>query len=134
MIVGKFNLSILNWNILLTIPGADVSHASPGSVQPSIAAITMSMDPDCLKYAAHVQSNGFRVEVISEENIRAGFMQLFKYWVDSARTGPSHIYYFRDGVSEGQYKAILEDEVGHMKTAIYDMYKEKAAGVSALFF
>lgn len=110
-----------------------MSHASPGSLQPSIAAITMSMDPDCLKYAAHVQSNGRRVEMISEENIRAGFMQLFKYWVETAKTGPAHIYYFRDGVSEGQYKAVLEDEVGHMKAAIYDMYKEKANNVSVPF-
>ncbi|CAG8972388.1 hypothetical protein HYALB_00007141 [Hymenoscyphus albidus] len=111
------------------IIGADVSHASPGSEQASIAAITMSMDPDCLKFAAHVQTNGRRVEMISEENIRGGFMSLFKYWVENARTGPQHIYYFRDGVSEGQYQAVLNDEVFRMKQALEEVYQEKAKAI-----
>lgn len=92
------------------------------------------MDPDCLKFAAHVQSNGRRVEMISEDNIQKGFMQMFAYWIETARTGPSHIYYFRDGVSEGQYKAVLEDEVGLMKSYLIEKYKEKGASVSVLFF
>jgi eukaryotic translation initiation factor 2C len=68
--------------------GADVSHASPGSIQASTCAITMSMDADATRYAAYVQ-------------IDNGLMVLFKYWVSNFKTGPQHIYYFRDGVSEG---------------------------------
>jgi eukaryotic translation initiation factor 2C len=42
------------------ILGADVSHPSPGSPQPSIAAVTMSADADCCRYAAQVDTNGHR--------------------------------------------------------------------------
>jgi eukaryotic translation initiation factor 2C len=40
--------------------GADVSHASPGSPQASMAALTMSMDKHASRYAAAVQTNGHR--------------------------------------------------------------------------
>ncbi len=42
------------------ILGADVSHASPGSPQASMAALTMSLDKDACRYAAAVQTNGHR--------------------------------------------------------------------------
>jgi eukaryotic translation initiation factor 2C len=42
------------------IVGADVSHASPGSPQASMAALTMSMDKHASRYAAAVQTNGHR--------------------------------------------------------------------------
>lgn len=42
------------------ILGADVSHPSPGSPQASMAALTMSTDADCCRYAAGVQTNGHR--------------------------------------------------------------------------
>jgi eukaryotic translation initiation factor 2C len=111
------------------IIGADVSHASPGSQQASTCAITMSMDADCTRYAAFVQTNGHRVEMITPANIQGGFMVLFKYWVENAKRGPGHIYYFRDGVSEGQYSHVLAQEIEPMKKAIFDQYGDKASGV-----
>ena len=95
-----------------------------------MCAITMSMDVDALRYAAHVQTNGYRVEMITEHNIKNGFMTLFQYWCQNHKTGPTHVYYFRDGVSEGQYSKVLNEEVAEMKNAISAMYGEKAASVS----
>jgi eukaryotic translation initiation factor 2C len=110
--------------------GADVSHASPGSQQASTCAITMSMDTDATRYAAFVQTNGQRVEMITPENIESGFMMLFKYWVDTHKKGPEQVYYFRDGVSEGQYSHVLAQEIEPMKAAIIKQYGPKAANVS----
>jgi len=46
--------------------------------------------------------------------------------------GPSHIYYFRDGVSEGQYAHVLNQELSDMKAALAETYgTQVAAGVSA---
>ncbi|PBP20017.1 eukaryotic translation initiation factor-like protein 2C 2 [Diplocarpon rosae] len=108
------------------IIGADVSHASPGSPQASMAAITMSMDKECCRYAAAVQTNGYRVEMITRNNIEQTFRPLFKHWVGSVGGGnaPKHIYYFRDGVSEGQYAHVLKHELNDMKGSLIDIYGE----------
>ena len=46
-------------------------------------------------------------------------------------SGPAHIYYFRDGVSEGQYAHVLNQEVEDMKKSLADTFgADSAAGVS----
>ena len=50
--------------------GADVSHPGPGSLGASMAAITVSMDRDAIRYGAAVQSNGHRLEMITTWNWR----------------------------------------------------------------
>lgn len=107
------------------IIGADVSHASPGSPQASMAAMTMSMDKECSRFAAAVQTNGHRVEMITERNIKDMMMPLMDHWirnVNGGNGGPSHIFYFRDGVSEAQYPHVLDQEVKHMQKAMRDKY------------
>jgi eukaryotic translation initiation factor 2C len=111
--------------------GVDVSHGAPDSQQASTCAITMSMDPDATRYATFVQTNSYRVETITPANIQGGFMVLFKYWVETMKRGPAHIYYFHDGVSEGQYSHVLAQVIEPMKAAIFARYGEKAKGVSS---
>lgn len=111
--------------------GADVSHASPGSPQASMAALTMSMDTTACRYAAAVQTNGSRVEMITKENIKTMMIPLFKQWIKRVGKGqgPHHIYYFRDGVSEGQFEHVLNQEVADMKDALKDAFGNPAAEV-----
>lgn len=105
------------------IIGADVSHATPGSPQASMAAITVSMDADACRYAATVQTNGHRVEMLTTNTIRTMMLPLVKVWMTKVNGGkpPAHLYYFRDGVSEGQYQAVLTEEVAEMKRACKDL-------------
>jgi len=95
------------------IIGADVSHGAPGSVAASLAAMTMSWDTHCIKYAAAVETNGSRVEIITQENIEKMLKPLVEKWLISVGQGrfPEHVMYFRDGVSESQYAHILHQEV-----------------------
>ncbi|TKA22357.1 hypothetical protein B0A50_08176 [Salinomyces thailandicus] len=99
------------------IIGADVSHGSPGSDVPSMAAMTMSMDKLGIRYAAGAETNGHRVEMIQEENINSILKPLLKSWMQNVNAGklPSRIMYFRDGVSEGQYQHVLQQEVRDIK-------------------
>ena len=99
------------------IIGADVSHPAPGSPQASMAAMTMSMDMTASRYAAGVQSNGHRVEMITPINIENTLSDLLQHWMVTVGGGrlPQHVYYFRDGVSEAQYIPLLENEVADLK-------------------
>ncbi|KAL8971351.1 MAG: hypothetical protein Q9183_001092 [Haloplaca sp. 2 TL-2023] len=104
------------------IIGADVSHAAPGIGAPSYAAMTVSMDRWASRYSAGVQTNGHRVEIISTRNLRDMLKPLFNHWMNTVSGGelPHHVYYFRDGVSEGQYINVLKQEVADIK----EIFKE----------
>ena len=95
------------------IIGADVSHASPGSEQASMAAITVSFDTFCGRYAAACQTNGRRVEMITTDNWSKMLGPLTQQWQSVVGGGnlPYQIYYMRDGVSEGQYAQVVNEEV-----------------------
>lgn len=105
------------------IIGADVSHAAPGSNGASFAAMTMSMDKLACRYAAAVETNGVRVEMIATRNIEDMLKPLIQNWQENVGGGrlPENIYYFRDGVSEGQYQNLLNQEVGDIKRIFTDI-------------
>lgn len=121
-VAGK-NPQLGHFPVPSVIIGADVSHASPGTDQPSMAAVTCSMDRIGVRYAAACETNGRRVEMITTANIKGMVLPLVGNWIKNVNNGspPQHIYYFRDGVSEGQYQHVLQQEVADMKAA----FKEK---------
>lgn len=110
------------------IIGADVSHASPGSLAPSTAAITVSLDRYGGRYAAAVETNGQRVEMITENNFRDMLAPLSRHWASTVGQGrnPQHVYYFRDGVSEGQYQHVMQQEVPRIRAIFSDIEGEGA--------
>ncbi|KAH7138259.1 Piwi domain-containing protein [Dendryphion nanum] len=102
------------------IIGADVSHPAPGAgsdEKASFAAITMSKDEKFLRYWAQVQTNGCRVEMVTTQNIHDHMGDMTQRWVQTTGRGhfPKRVLYIRDGVSEGQYAAVLNEEVKDMK-------------------
>ena len=62
----------------VVIIGADVSHAAHGLNGTSMAAMTVSMNAKATRYAADVETNGNRVEVMTNENIEKHFASLIK--------------------------------------------------------
>lgn len=102
------------------IIGADVSHPAPGIMdQGSMAAITMSVNRNLTRYAAHVQTNGRRVELIME-NVWQELEPMFGYWLKNVGGGqlPQRLIYLRDGLSEGQYQQCLDTEVGFLRNLL----------------
>jgi eukaryotic translation initiation factor 2C len=110
--------------------GADVSHASPGSAQASMAALTVSFDRHAGRYATACQTNGHRVEMITESNMRGGLGPLITQWTNSIGGGstPSQVFYMRDGVSEGQFAHVLQQEVPHIKAVLSKISGKPWAG------
>ncbi|CAG9941306.1 unnamed protein product [Clonostachys rosea f. rosea IK726] len=96
--------------------GVDVSHAAPGGNTASIAAMTMNADANCIRFNAAVQTNGYRTEMITDKNMARMFGKLVMDW----RAGhpglfPAHLIYFRDGVGEGQFAQVIDQEIGAIR-------------------
>ncbi|ORY12741.1 Piwi domain-domain-containing protein [Clohesyomyces aquaticus] len=102
------------------IVGADVSHPAPGAgsdVAASFAAIACSSDSTFTRYWAECNTNGNRVEMVTTDNIDKHLGNMAKNWMTRVGNGkpPARVLYIRDGVSEGQYAAVIEEEVRDMK-------------------
>lgn len=103
--------------------GMDVSHG-----EPSMAAMTFSMDRDAARYAAACQTNGFGREIMNPLSIRTMFPRILKKWRETMGTSPVHVFYFRDGVDEGQFARVLDDELA----AIREVFKESKCNKPAI--
>lgn len=78
------------------------------------------MDKYACRYAAAVETNGVRVELIASKNMQEMIEPLLQHWQENVGEGrlPKHVYYFRDGVSEGQYQQVLQQEVADIRQII----------------
>nr|POE92423.1 protein argonaute [Quercus suber] len=108
------------FSVPTVIVGADVSHAAPGAKTPSMAAMTVSLDKLAIRYSGLCETNGFRVEMITTENITQLLKPQMKNWMSNVGGGrvPQRLFYFRDGVSEGQFTHVLQQEVHDMKALL----------------
>ncbi|KAJ5287992.1 hypothetical protein N7478_003678 [Penicillium angulare] len=96
------------------IIGADVTHPSLGVWTPSLAALCISNDTNGISYMGGAQCNGDRIEIIRESNFREILKPLLREWINTVgkkKFPPKNIYYFRDGVSESEFKGVLNREV-----------------------
>ncbi|KAM7258662.1 hypothetical protein ACFE04_014403 [Oxalis oulophora] len=95
--------------------GADVNH--PGSwntTSPSIAAVVATVNwPAANIYAARVRPQEHRTEKIS--NFGEMCLELVETYTRRNRVRPGKIVVFRDGVSDGQFDMVLNEELLDMK-------------------
>ncbi|XP_021294752.1 protein argonaute 2-like [Herrania umbratica] len=101
--------------------GADVNH--PGShnkTSPSIAAVVATVNwPEANRYAARVRPQDHRKEQI----LQFGEMcvELVESYERVNKVKPEKIVLFRDGVSEGQFDMVLNEELVGLKSAFQKM-------------
>src|ERR1051325_527171 len=96
--------------------GADVTHPPPGdsnSGRPSIAAMCASMDAKASRYAASIRVQTGRQEVIND--LADMVKELLKTFYLTCGRKPERILFYRDGVSEGQFSQVLENETMAIK-------------------
>ncbi|GLB33868.1 putative argonaute family protein [Lyophyllum shimeji] len=105
--------------------GADVIHPAPGSDgRPSFTALVANVDSDTAKYIACCRVQTSRQEMIEDLEEMSNHV-LTKYVgyrtavekKAGAAAAPKRIIFYRDGVSEGQFKQVLEQELPALKRA-----------------
>ena len=103
--------------------GIDVSHPSPGSkvAAPSIAAVCASYDAQLTGYPGEVVQQERRVEMVTRlKDLIKGRLEFFRK-KNQGRL-PRKIIVYRDGVSEGQFHLLLDEEYNSMLGAFKDIY------------
>ena len=120
-------------NEAVMVMGADVTHPPSGdnSKKPSIAAVVGSVDLDFYQFNVEIRlqervgenskveekskDKGRAVEEIKEmENMVHSLLSKF---YQNRKRHPEQIIYYRDGVSEGQFPAILNHELSAIRRA-----------------
>lgn len=105
------------------IVGVDVTHPSIGSAPsaPSVAAVVASVDAELAQWPAEFRIQPPRSEMVAELDL---FLQSrLRHWARCNRNAlPENIVVYRDGVSEGQYKKVVEQEIPLIKSACKAVY------------
>ncbi|KAL1221220.1 Protein argonaute 6 [Cardamine amara subsp. amara] len=115
------NIPLINKTPTLIL-GMDISHASPGRAEPSVAAVVGSTRwPLISRYRAVVRTQSPKVEIIdslfqlTKEGDKGIMNELFQeFYMTSQKRKPKQIIIFRDGVSETQFNQVLNIEVNQI--------------------
>jgi len=131
----KFNLKLGGRNQLLDnsklgmvqegktmFVGIDVTHPSPGSATaPSVAGIVVSVDSWLAQWPADLQIQTARDVMVS--GLDGMLKSRLRLWAKNNKgTYPENILIYRDGVSEGQYDIVLDQELPLLRKACQELY------------
>ncbi|KAK0445319.1 Piwi domain-containing protein [Desarmillaria tabescens] len=106
------------------IMGAVVMHPAPGSQSPSYAAVVANIDSDGARYVSRTTLQLGRQEMI--EDLQTMAKDLLKSHINNptkvggAKTLPKRLIFFRDGVSKGEFKRVLDLELPLLRAACVD--------------
>ncbi|KAF2036490.1 Piwi-domain-containing protein [Setomelanomma holmii] len=106
--------------------GIDVTHPSPGSAEsaPSIAGVVASVDSTFSQYPASMRTQRGRQEMVAE--LEEMIIERLKLWQKRNQNKlPNKVIVYRDGVSEGQYRIVLESEYPAFKKAFDKLYGDE---------
>ncbi|KAI3388395.1 hypothetical protein SNEBB_003755 [Seison nebaliae] len=131
-----------NQESVVIVIGADVTHPPANFQQPkgrgpptlsySIAGVVGSTNLFQTRYAARLlkQERPKKGAVENIRNIDAAVHDLLMEFYNKTNRQPTHILYYRDGVSEGQYDMILSEELRGIRNAcvtLSDSYQPEMA-------
>ncbi|OBT77828.1 hypothetical protein VF21_03237 [Pseudogymnoascus sp. 05NY08] len=105
------------------VVGIDVTHPSPGSLSsaPSVAAIVASIDSTLSQFPCELSVQEGRKEMVTD--LSEMMRSRLRLWRDkNNKTLPENILVYRDGVSEGQYQVLKDDEIPSLRKAFDGIY------------
>ncbi|KAK0448305.1 Piwi domain-containing protein [Desarmillaria tabescens] len=107
------------------IIGADVSHAAPGSMAPSVASVVASTDLYGAQYTARMAIQRPRQEIIENlESMVTSCLEVF-YKKNQGQL-PQRLIFYRDGVSEGEFEIVRREEMQKsLDAAVRNFYQGK---------
>lgn len=108
------------------VVGYDVTHPTnlSGNAEglPSLVGLVASVDKDLGQWPASAWAQEGRVEML-DETLETAFVERLKVWQRFNQNRlPENIIVFRDGVSEGQFKQVLEKELPYIRAACKTTY------------
>lgn len=109
------------------VVGIDVTHPSPGSKDeaPSVAAIVASVDKYLGQWPADFKTQEGRKEMV--DALEGMVLSRLTLWQKHNKNNlPENILIYRDGVSEGQYQLVLENELPLIRRACAQKYPATA--------
>jgi hypothetical protein len=107
------------------VVGIDVTHPSPGSSSkaPSVAGMVASVDKWLGQWPAilRIQARA-REEMVTD--LAYMLKTRLKLWREKGnhQSFPENILVYRDGVSEGQYSKVVDEELPQLRQACKDLY------------
>lgn len=118
------------------VVGYDVTHPTNMAIRrdkegreirpPSMVGLVASVDQHLAQWPAESWSNAGGVEMLDHRLVGA-FQRRLEYWKrKNGNQLPQNILIYRDGVSEGQFKTVLEQELPHIRTACQNVYGAKS--------
>lgn len=105
------------------VVGIDVVHPSPGSGRASIAAMVGSIDKDLAQWPVDLRIQ-IREGKEMLDKIRGMINSRLALWKKRHSKYPENILVYRDGVSEGQYGQVLDEELDKMRIESGELYKK----------
>ena len=111
--------------------GADTSHPSPAQLRmdpppPTYAAVTASYDQNCCSYTAVGTAQFSKEQLISDFEHLAKEL-LNRYSAKNRGGYPQRILFYRDGLGESQFNAIMAEEVQGLKGRITESRGQRLA-------
>lgn len=106
------------------VVGIDVTHPPPGAEgTPSVAAVVASCDRYLSQWPVDLRINKSRQEMVAM--LREMLMTRLEHYKEkNDKQLPENILIYRDGVGEGQYKIVLEEELPRLRDACRRLYGE----------
>lgn len=105
----------------LMVVGIDVGHGIAGGSgsNPSMAGIVGTLDASCSRYGAVVQEQTPGHEIVL--GLQQGLLQLLQERQQVSGQLPGALLVYRDGVSDSQYLAVLQQEVPALRAACREL-------------
>ncbi|CAF1297196.1 unnamed protein product [Adineta ricciae] len=105
--------------------GADVTHITCSREKPSIAAVVGSVDSTSTQYASRVGEQFPARGKISLEIIKDLYQMstdLLKLFAQRNHCFPNKIVFYRDGVDDGHFQKVLDNEIRALQNACKALY------------
>lgn len=90
---------------------------------PSIAAVVASIDSQYGQWPGSIRCQASKKEMVS--TLTEMMQERLNLWIARNKRVPDKILIYRDGVSEGQYKTVLEEELTQIREACKMIYAHR---------
>ena len=109
-----------------------MGHPGPGVAKPSVTGVVYSYDQGATRYAAITGIQQPRLEII--ESLQEIMEQALGRFIEFNKRPPRRLIFFRDGVSEGEYNAVLTAELAAIHGTLRSIFALNVVKVEIPFF